>query len=262
MSDPNSSSPHDPPFDPPFYVGYLPVPAPLRRFLGIAAPLAAGLVIIAALAASVTQRDPGPARWNDGVAQQFRGHLIRWPYPILLVSDDSAKHEASMYLLVEMGKHGAERPKWSRDGVAVFASGWKLDRDGRQMIELEPASDALREDTSIPRLAVSSPVQIGTVTLKGEIVDSKCYLGAMKPGEGKTHKACATLCIKGGIPPVLVTRDASGRLDHILLCSETGEALGSEIWPFIADPVAITGELEVWHGLKRLRVSAGGIHSL
>jgi len=39
----------------------------------------------------------------------------------------------------------------------------------------------------------------------GEIIDPKCYAGSMKPGDGKTHKACAALCLRGGIPPVFVT---------------------------------------------------------
>jgi hypothetical protein len=29
------------------------------------------------------------------------------------------------------------------------------------------------------------------MTLTGEIVDSKCYLGVMNPGQGKVHRDCA-----------------------------------------------------------------------
>jgi len=42
------------------------------------------------------------------------------------------------------------------------------------------------------------------VTYVGEIIDPKCWLGAMKPGSGLVHKACAELCIRGGIPPFFV----------------------------------------------------------
>lgn len=257
MSDSSSNTPSDAPF----YVGYLPVPGPLRTFLKVAAPMIVAGVTLVALAAARTQRDPGPARWNDGVAQQYRGFVARLPYPVLVVRSDPDDAPPSTFLLVEMGKHGAAR-EFPPDGSGVIVSGWKLDRDGRQMIELEPDSGALRPDPAADPIEVDRPSRIGTVTLRGEIVDSKCYLGAMKPGEGKTHKACATLCIKGGIPPVLISRNEQGVLDHVLLCSDSGDPLGPECWPFIADPVSITGELEVVLGVKRLRVPAGGIRPL
>ncbi|MBX3390874.1 MAG: hypothetical protein KF691_15605 [Phycisphaeraceae bacterium] len=247
--------------DQPFYVGYLPVPAPLRTFFKVIAPLLVAGVIAVGLVAARTQRDPGPARWNDGVAQQFRGFIVRTPYPALLVQSESSGGPPSVFLLVEMGKHGAAR-ELPPDGSAVNISGWKLDRDGRQMIELEPGSDALKPESATKSINLARPTRLGTVTITGEIVDSKCYLGAMKPGEGKTHKACATLCIRGGVPPVLVTRDAQTRFEHVLLCSDTGDPLGPEFWPFVADPVSVTGELEILAGIKRLRVPSGGVRPL
>ena len=57
------------------------------------------------------------------------------------------------------------------------------------------------EEHKLPPLGWPAPqVLADNVTLKGEIIDPKCYLGAMKPGGGKTHKACAMRCIAGGIP--------------------------------------------------------------
>ena len=49
----------------------------------------------------------------------------------------------------------------------------------------------------------------GPVTVSGEIVDSKCFLGVMVPGAGKTHKECASLCLRGGIPPAPVRAGSS-----------------------------------------------------
>jgi hypothetical protein len=51
-------------------------------------------------------------------------------------------------------------------------------------------------------------VSLGTQTLIGEIVDSKCYLGVMNPGALIPHRACAIRCISGGIPPVLLVRQS------------------------------------------------------
>ena len=77
---------------------------------------------------------------------------------------------------------------------------WLTDSDGHEPI------GAPYEAKEMPLM----PTSLGVATLRGEIVDSKCYLGAMKPGDQKTHKACATLCIRGGIPPVLVERLPGG----------------------------------------------------
>jgi len=92
------------------------------------------------------------------------------------------------------------------------------------------------------------------VTLRGEIVDAKCYLGAMKPGDGRTNKECATLCVRGGIPPMLVHQTAEGRLGYALVAGIDGRAVGGVgepggfLLPLIAEPVEVEGELEVWSG--------------
>ena len=49
------------------------------------------------------------------------------------------------------------------------------------------------------------------VMLRGEIVDSKCYLGVMNPGEGTVHRDCAARCLSGGLPPMLVVRSPARR---------------------------------------------------
>jgi hypothetical protein len=72
------------------------------------------------------------------------------------------------------------------------------------------------------------------ITLKGEIIDPKCYLGAMKPGGGKTHKA-RHACISGGVPPMLVTRDASKQETFYLLTTAEGGLAGELVLPFVGD---------------------------
>jgi hypothetical protein len=78
------------------------------------------------------------------------------------------------------------------------------------------------------------------VAVTGEIVDSKCYLGVMNPGQGKVHRDCAARCISGGIPPFFVTSD--GR-EQFLLVGLDGRALRSDaLREFIAEPIQIQGE--------------------
>ena len=74
------------------------------------------------------------------------------------------------------------------------------------MIELLSGSLALQSSTPVSQF---DETELGEVTIIGEIVDSKCYLGVMNPGRTKVHRDCATRCISGGIPPMLVTADAT-----------------------------------------------------
>jgi hypothetical protein len=130
------------------------------------------------------------------------------------------------------------------------------------MVELEPGDRALR---AAPTVEGANPPAIGAsrrVTLRGEIVDSKCFLGAMKPGAGKTHKECATLCIRGGIPPMLATFGEDGSVTCYLLLDPAGGPLSAAALPFVADPVEVTGELDAHGDMLRLRVDVADIHRL
>jgi hypothetical protein len=95
--------------------------------------------------------------------------------------------------------------------------------------------------------------------LRGEIIDSKCYLGAMKPGGGKIHKACAALCLSGGVPPMFVTRDADNRETYYLLTAPDGGPLASDTFDYVGDAVELTGHLELHGDLHVLKVAAADI---
>jgi hypothetical protein len=84
---------------------------------------------------------------------------------------------------------------------------------------------------------------LGEVTLKGEIVDSKCYLGVMNPGNGKVHRDCAVRCISGGAPPAFIAQDSKGDVRVLLLTGSDGRALNREILSFVAEPLELTGRL-------------------
>ena len=86
-------------------------------------------------------------------------------------------------------------------------------------------------------------LELGLMTLVGEVVDSKCYLGAMKPGRGKPHRACAVRCISGGIPPLLRVEDHAGNVDLLLLVTSDGDSLPMEVLDRVAEPVEITGNV-------------------
>ena len=118
--------------------------------------------------------------------------------------------------------------------------------DGKTMIEIAGGSvqplDGSEADR-LRRLTLPADEAVGRVTLMGEIVDSKCFWGVMKPGNLKPHRACAVRCISGGIPPLFLVRDEDGETRQFLLVGAAGEPVNDRILDRIAEPLEITGRL-------------------
>jgi hypothetical protein len=94
---------------------------------------------------------------------------------------------------------------------------------------------------------------LGRQTLVGEIVDSKCFLGVMNPGQLTPHRACAIRCISGGVPPVLLVRQKDGPATYLLLVSSEGKPVNQQVLDLVAELVEITGEVERQGDLLILR---------
>lgn len=257
----SESDRHDDVAERDFFVGYLPMPARDVRFLRVFLPALALAVAATALVESGFQRNPGDGVWDTGREIALEGELISAPYPMLRVGD--ATGGAERVLLVEMGKFGADArvdPLVPGDGarVAARARGYLIERDGQRMLELAEG-DAITTGGVLPPAGVSR--SLGVLTLDGEIVDSKCWLGVMKPGDGKAHRDCATLCIRGGIPPSIVCRAPDGSLRRALIVGEDGRPLPFDaLAPWIARPVRVVGEVDITDGLAIMRArTIGGI---
>lgn len=241
-----------------FFVGYLPTPQRLRRFLRRILPaLLTATLLIAALTSS-GQADPGAGRWDTTATVTLEGVLLTAPYPMLRVATADGRGVETVFL-VESGKRGSSRAA-QFSGQPVRATGYLLQRGVRRMLELAETPGALAPTSGMAPATVAfilgtSVVPLGPWTLRGEIVDSKCFLGAMKPGEGKPHKECATLCIAGGVPPLLMTRDAAGRHALYLIVDPSGSAPGAALLLLVADPVEVTGELQAWGDITLLIAS-------
>lgn len=228
------------------YVGYLPVPRRHRRALRLVVPTVLwGLCALSALIAGAMS-PAGDAHWDTSDSTRFVGTIVARPYPaIILEPDDDASESRAprrTIFLVEPGKLGARAGLDALDRQGARVEGFVLERDGRRVLELLPgkAGVAPLNDGRID-FVVSQP--LGEATLVGEIVDYKCYMGAMKPGHGLTHRACATLCVSGGIPPALIVRDEHGHATYYVLRSPDRDRLNDAVLPFIARPVRIRGQI-------------------
>ena len=218
-----------------FYVGYLQkAPASLAKAVIriVTGMVIAGFAIGAALI--LDQAPFADSKFEFGVYRDYSGTIQEWPYPILRTSDSS-------FLLVAPGKHGLSAAVRGLQGKSVGLRGALIERGRDRMLEVLPGS--LRETTATSLKTFDGPIDLGSVRLRGEIVDSKCYLGVMNPGNGKVHRDCAVRCISGGAPPAFVARDASGETRVLLMVGSDGRALNREVLPFVAEPLEISGEL-------------------
>jgi hypothetical protein len=147
------------------------------------------------------------------------------------------------YLLVSDEKRGAEAALGATPDGSVKLSGFPISRSGIGMLQLAASDVAVISETP----AIEEPAREvhRTATLEGEIVDSKCWLGVMRPGDGHIHKACASLCIRGGIPPMFVRRGEGDGPDVMLLTQADGSTVPPDlILPYVGDPVRLTGTIE------------------
>jgi len=242
------------PRDDGFYVGYLPVSPPrIARSVRVAVIALLGLAALLGVLLPALQMPLGSGAFEYGIVREFEGVVRESPYPMLLVARPGVTDPAeawSGYALVAVDKFSAARDVAGLEGRRARLRGELIYRDGQVMIQVEPGSVEPGE----PARAHPSLQRLGPVTLTGEIVDSKCYLGVMKPGNLKPHRACAVRCISGGIPPLLVVRDGHDRPTHVLLVGPDGGALGRELLDHVAEPVRVSGELERWGDLLVLRV--------
>ncbi len=225
-----------------FYVGYLAAPKRTLRVIAIVSAISAALAVVIAGMLPLAHRDPGDAVWEDGRAQRFTGVVIAKPYAMLhLIESAGSIPAATTLLVVEMGKFGGGRRAMPAEGKVATLTGFLLRRDGRLMIELEPGDEAIAIGAG--HANVPAEAALGVVEITGEMVDSKCWLGAMKPGDGRVHRECAMRCISGGIPPMLVSEGPDGSLAYTLVAMSDGSGLSKELLPLVGVPIRIRGEL-------------------
>ena len=245
-----------------FYVGYLPK-APVGVARRIRAVVVFLLVLAALLAIVFTrvQQTFAPSVFEFGKVSVFEGTIEKNPYPTLIVTGHgSTRPEFSRFLLVAEGKHGADAQVAAFAGKTVKLRGTRIYRDNQTMIELVSGSISVVGDSTHPDQATR---ELGTFELTGEIVDSKCYLGVMNPGNGKVHRDCAVRCLSGGIPPIFATNDFNGVPAIFLLIGTNRSPLPKEaLLARVAQPLKIRGRVLQSGNALSLETETSAISSL
>ena len=212
----------------PFFTGWSAASArPLLGFLSLClVTLLAGFAALA-FALGVTVDDPGGGDFmGDRV---ITGTLLADPYP-MIVTD----REGHTIPLSGGGKRGVQEDARPLDGKHVRATGTAVKRGDRDLLLVETLA-AEPGEARPPRRET-----LGTWRLTGEICDGKCALGVMRPGKGLAHKACANVCLLGGVPPVLVTGTPVLGTQFLLMGDTENHALPDAF----RDHVAVTRRME------------------
>jgi len=245
--------------DDPFFVGWAEAPPGDRRFF-----LRAGLGLTAAAGGlgfgmAALQRAPGTGTWNPDDVREWRGLVTSTPYAMLR-SDDLGGGVRTALLAGE-GKCGVAARLGALADQPVVVRGSLIRRGPHAMIAVADGADWIRRDERAGASAGPAfpPLEpLGPVSLAGEILDAKCWFGAMRPAEGKVHKACAALCIRGGIPPAFFARGPRAESALMILTAD-GRAHGPGLLSRVADPVRVSGHLSRWGDLLLLDASLDGI---
>jgi hypothetical protein len=224
-----------------FYIGYEPgVSAGIARRLRRAVPGLIAVLLVAAAVATLAQRPLPAATFEYGRPRAVRGWLTLRPTPTLHVRDGD---RTTRYWLVGRGKFGADAD------LAGFTDGWvsldgtEIAREHWRMLEIVPGS--VRRVASPESPPVADPVTRRAFQGRGEIIDSKCFLGVMNPGQGAAHRDCAVRCLSGGVPLMFAYRNANGGSHLALLLSAPAGVPGPEWKQLAGTSVDIRGELLV-----------------
>ena len=196
-----------------FYIGYLPnAPDSLKgwllRTVVIIMIVGFGFLVIFLL----NYEKAINSTFEYGLYKEFKGTIYRDPVPVLKISTENSSKNL---VLVNFGKSGVdnilddleESLTGSLSEYETTIRGSLIYYNGTTLLELSDEENSIIATTKSTSKNDRRRTELGEVKLAGELVDSKCFFGVMKPGFGKVHRSCATRCIAGGIPVAVATND-------------------------------------------------------
>jgi hypothetical protein len=232
-----------------FYIGWMQkTPRSFALFIQRYLMALVLMVAIVGVLLAANQKKFSNAKFEFGKTTVLEGVYSSQPVPHLRLTNDG---KDLLVPLVGYGKHGAEgiiaevekEKNTVLEGRTITLKGTLIHGEGKLLLQVDKNEDPLAAIASESKMDQSKPKLLGTTTLKGEVIDPKCYFGVMKPGEGKVHKDCAIRCISGGIPPVLMMTNEKGERSFVLLVGARGKRLNEAVKDFVGISSQVSGEL-------------------
>ncbi|GAB4413602.1 MAG: hypothetical protein OHK0039_20670 [Bacteroidia bacterium] len=239
----------------PFYIGWQDEMPPrtgrlIRRVL-------LGLILLAVLAAGLavwSQQGFDAARFELGRQTTLTGVLVYKPVPMLRLTlghDPAGRPVWQHVLLIGLGKYGAAQTLAAMEahadtslaGRQVRLRGTRIYYEGKAALELTNGAAALLDHVAASSADTLRYEALGEVRLRGELVDPKCKLGVMRPGEGRVHRDCAVRCLSGGIPAMLYTSSETGQSTYCLVLGPAGEPVQPALLDYVGGAVQLAGTM-------------------
>lgn len=225
-----------------FFIGWgKKLPKGLPSFLIIISLFVVGLFAGTAFSIVVTQDDPGDGAFRfDLGRQKLVGVITADPYPVLHVAASEEYPDGRSIMLSGPGKRGVMDQASKLDGKVAEVRGVLLKRGDLDMIQVRGRMRSM--EAIVPHEVITK--SLGKWQLSGEICDGKCYAGAMRPGNGLAHKACANLCLVGGVPAVFVSKGEIEGTSFFMLADSEGNVVDDELYNLTAILLTAQGEVE------------------
>ena len=242
------------------FVGYARMASVDRRFMlafgGVTTLITSGM----AYAIAKVQPSGGRGSWDMGTQVALTGQVAAAPYAHMRVFEGGRVRTILLGCETKCGaRERLEAISFDAGGATVHGS--MLERDSYRMIATASGADWI-EPQALDTLPDPVITDLGEAQLTGEILDTKCWFGAMRPNEGLSHKACATLCIASGVPPYFGVRDSQGRERALMITGPAGEALVQPILEYVAEPIEAVGRIIQIDDLFQFRMDAGLVRRL
>ncbi len=244
-----------------FFVGYnAKLSSADRRAMILTAGIGLVGVALGGAKAAVHQQGWGSGDWDMGEVRDIEGIVEQTPYPVLRTAAlDGQMRSVS---LVCSSKCGASAILAPYEGKPVWVRGTVISRGRHRLLAVVDNQDWLGDAKNAVAAPPVEEEYLGLAALNGEILDAKCWAGAMRPGSGKTHKACASLCIRMGGTPWFVAKDKAGKRAIFVLTGPEGEPLREEVLAMVGEPVRASGKLMRRDDLVQFRVDPAVIQAV
>lgn len=243
------------------FVGYAKTPSIDRRFLlafgAVTTALTSGMGWVIARA----QGAGGRGDWDMGTPVALTGQVSAAPYAHMRLVENGTVRTVLLGCETKCGAREQLEEIGFASGAATVR-GTLMERDGYRMLAVSSAPDWITpvDAAEAPPAAVEE--DLGGAQLTGEILDSKCWFGAMRPNEGLGHRACAMLCIANGVPPYFGVIDPSGRERALMITDPNGDALIQPLLRYVAEPVEAVGRIVRMDDLFQFRMDPASLRRL
>lgn len=213
------------------------------------------VALIVGLLLASYQKKFSAGNFEYGKLTEIKGVYYNQPVPVLKLVNGKDIWGNLSYItipLVGYGKHGAEtaimeiekEKNSTLNNKEITLKGSLIYSEGKTLMQV------IKDDNPVVNIGKEADAsfaqvkkELGNQTVKGEIIDPKCYFGVMKPGEGKVHRDCAIRCILGGIPPVLKVRNEKGEENFYFIVGPGGEKMNEAVQDYVAEPVSINARV-------------------